>query len=129
MLLAGKNQVGFNRSAFFKTAEQTFDKNFEYARPIHQSYEYFNDRKKNYNIEKSEKERGNKISSGVKNETKNFIMKHTGLNEVKKQLNPIQSIKEHIPFAKIPTSFPKSITDMSIKVVRKVMDMGKDMGY
>ena len=39
MLLAGKNQVGFNRSAFFKTAEQTFDKKFEYARPIHQSYE------------------------------------------------------------------------------------------
>ena len=129
MLLAGKNQVGFNRSAFFKTAEQTFDKKFEYARPIHQSYEYFNDKKKNYDIEKSEKELGNKISSGVKNEAKNFIFKYTGLNEVKQQLNPIQSIKEQIPFAKIPTSFPKSITDLSIKVVRKILDSGKDLGY
>ena len=129
MLLAGKNQVGFNRSAFFKTAEQTFDKKFEYARPIHQSYEYFNDKKKNYDIEKSEKELGNKISSGVKNEAKNFIFKHTGLNEVKQQLNPIQSIKEQIPFAKIPTSFPKSITDLSIKVMRKILDSGKDLGY
>ena len=129
MLLAGKNQVGFNRSAFFKTAEQTFDKKFEYTRPIHQSYEYFNYKKKNYDIEKSEKELGNKISSGVKNEAKNFIFKHTGLNEVKQQLNPIQSIKEQIPFAKIPTSFPKSITDLSIKVVRKILDSGKELGY
>ena len=129
MLLGGKNQVGFNRSAFFKTAEQTFDKKFEYARPIHQSYEYFNDKKKNYDIEKSEKELGSKISSGVKNEAKNFIFKYTGLNEVKQQLNPIQSIKEQIPFAKIPTSFPKSITDLSIKVIRKVLDSGKDLGY
>ena len=129
MLLAGKNQVGFNRSAFFKTAEQTFDKKFEYARPINQSYEYFNDKKKNYDIEKSEKELGSKISSGVKNEAKNFIFKYTGLNEVKQQLNPIQSIKEQIPFAKIPTSFPKSITDLSIKVVRKILDSGKDLGY
>jgi len=129
MLLAGKNQVGFNRSAFFKTAEQTFDKKFEYARPINQSYEYFNDKKKNYDIEKSEKELGGKISSGVKNEAKNFIFKYTGLNEVKQQLNPIQSIKEQIPFAKIPTSFPKSITDLSIKVMRKILDSGKDLGY
>ena len=129
MLLAGKNQVGFNRSAFFKTAEQTFDKKFDYTRPIHQSYEYFNDKKKNYDIEKSEKELGSKISSGVKNEAKNFISKHTGLNEVKQQLNPIQSIKEQIPFAKIPTRFPKSITDLSIKVVRKILDSGKDLGY
>jgi hypothetical protein len=129
MLLAGKNQVGFNRSAFFKTAEQVFDKKFDYARPIYQSYEYLNDRKKNYNIEKSEKELVNKISTGVKNETKNFIFKYTGLNEIKTHLNPIQSIKEQIPFAKIPTSFPKSITDLSIKVVRKVLDMGSDMGY
>lgn len=129
MLLAGKNQVGFNRSAFFKTAEQTFDKKFEYARPIHQSYEYFNDKKKNYYIEKSEKELGSEISSGVKNEAKNFIFKYTGLNEVKQQLNPIQSIKEQIPFAKIQNSFPKSITDLSIKVVRKILDSGKDLGY
>ena len=81
------------------------------------------------NIEKSEKELGSKISSGVKNEAKNFIFKYTGLNEVKQQLNPIQSIKEQIPFAKIPTSFPKSITDLSIKVMRKILDSGKDLGY
>ena len=78
---------------------------------------------------KSEKEIGSKISSGVKNEAKNFIFKHTGLNEVKQELNPIQSIKEQIPFAKIPTSFPKSITDLSIKVMRKILDSGKDLGY
>jgi hypothetical protein len=34
MLLAGKNQVGFNRSAFFKTAEQTDKKNSSMPDPF-----------------------------------------------------------------------------------------------
>ena len=126
MLLAGKNQVGFNRVDFIKSAEQIFDKKFEYNRPIDKTFEYHNDRKKAFSKEKSENET-NKIASQAKGKIKNLVMKHSGINEIKRELNPIQSIKNEIPLANIATSFPKSIVDLSIKIVRNVIDHG--IGY
>jgi hypothetical protein len=45
MLLAGKNQVGFNRS-FFQNGRANFRKKFSMPDPFTNQYEYFNDKRK-----------------------------------------------------------------------------------
>ena len=40
-------QIGFNRDKFAERAEKTFDKTFDYERPVHEKYSYLKDMVKN----------------------------------------------------------------------------------
>ena len=54
-------------------------------------------------------------------------MKHTGLTEIKQQINPVASIKQELGMvANLPTSLPKGAIDLAFKVVKAI---GRDMGY
>ena len=126
MLLAGKNQVGFNRVDFFKSAEQIFDEKFEFSRPKQKTFEHYNNLYKNRNNSKT-KLKTNAIAFHAKSKVKSFIINQTGLNEIKKHISPLQTIKNELPFAKIPTSFPKSLIDLSIKILKKSLDAGLEL--
>ena len=107
-------KVGFDRKYFAEEAEKIFDKKFEFDREKTKSFNHYNTQSKLL------RSSGNK----VKNESKQFLMKHTGLNAIKQNISPVQSIKQEIGIAKIPTSFPKSITELGIKIAKKVISQG-----
>lgn len=106
--------VGFNRNNFFQKTENVFDQKFAFNRDSSKSYQAFKDQKLELN----------KLKGTAKNEAKNFLMKHTGLNMIKQNISPVQDIKKSLGISKIPTSFPKSVTDVVIKVAKKIISQG-----
>jgi hypothetical protein len=111
-------KVGFNRKEFAQKAEKVFDAKFEYDRPKEKSFEAYNTKTIK---QKNSKEQ---IKSKGQNEVKQFLMKHSGLNQIKSNISPVQSIKKEIGVANIPTSLPKSVTDIAIKVAKKIIAKG-----
>ena len=114
-------KIGFDRTAFFQKGEQVFDKKFEYDRPKEQTFNHYNQEKKKTKVLKNE------ISGKLQGKIKQFVMKHTGLAEIKQQINPVASIKQELGMvANLPTSLPKGAIDLAFKVVKAI---GRDMGY
>lgn len=105
-------RVGFNRKEFAEKAEMVFDQKFEYDRPVTKSFSHYNQQSRN------ESNRG--IDKG-KAEVKQFLMKHTGLNTIKTNISPLQTIKQELGIANIPTKLPKSLTDLTYKVAKKIL--------
>ena len=108
-------RVGFNRKEFAEKAEMVFDQKFEYDRPVTKSFSHYNQQSRN------ESNRG--IDKG-KAEVKQFLMKHTGLNSIKANISPLQTIKQELGIANIPTKLPKSLTDLTYKVAKKILTKG-----
>ncbi|WP_134344435.1 DUF5712 family protein [Flavobacterium psychrophilum] len=106
-------KVGFDRKNFAEKIEKVFDAKFEYDR--------------------SEKEKFNTINNKALNMTKakakQFLMKHTGINEIKANISPLQSIKKEIGISNIPTQIPKGIVDLAVKVVKKIISKSQGIGY
>jgi len=116
-------KVGFNRDEFSKNVEKIFDEKFEYNRPEKEKYVYLNQQKKGLSEKVATRAKGM-----LKGEIKKEIMKHTGMNTVKNELNPIQKIKSELMPVPIPTSFPKSKLDLVIKAVKMVKNLVVDKG-
>jgi hypothetical protein len=117
-------QVGFDRNNFIQKSETIFDSKFSYDRPAEKSYEAYKNQKK------SEKGLGvsQMAENKVKSKGKQFLMKQSGLNEVKRIINPISDIKKELGIANIPTRLPKSITDLAVKVTKKILTQGIEIG-
>ncbi|NJM80500.1 MAG: hypothetical protein HC854_14395 [Flavobacterium sp.] len=111
-------KVGFNRKEFAEKAEKVFDSKFEYDRPNEQTFKAYNQKSK---------ENINAISGTAKNEAKQFIMKHTGLNEIKQEISPVQAIKSELGIANIPTKLPVSVAQVAIKAIKKIIE--QTQGY
>ena len=107
-------KVGFDRKVFAEKAEKVFDQKFEYQREKTKSFSHYNEQSKLLRTS------GKKVG----NEGKQFLMKHTGLNAIKQNISPVQSIKQEIGIAKIPTSLPKSFTELGIKIAKKIISKG-----
>lgn len=118
-------QVGFDRKEFANKIEKVFDEKFEFKRDKSKTFEAYNSRAKEYKNEKG----NDKVTNRVKNETKQFLMKHTGLNEIKKNISPVQNIKNELGIANIPTQLPSSVTQVAIKVIKKVISQSQGVGY
>lgn len=108
-------RVGFNRKEFAEKAEKVFDQKFEYDRPVGKSFNDYN--------RKNQKDPIAGIDKG-KAEVKQFLMKHTGLNTIKANISPVQTIKQELGIANIPTKLPKSLTDLTYKVAKKILTKG-----
>ena len=108
-------RVGFNRKEFAEKAEMLFDQKFEYDRPVGKSFNDYN--------RKNQKDTTIGIDKG-KAEVKQFLMKHTGLNSIKANISPVQTIKQELGIANIPTKLPKSLTDLAYKVAKKILTKG-----
>jgi hypothetical protein len=116
-------KIGFDRTVFFQKGEQVFDKKFEYDRPKEQTFNHYNQEKKEMKSFKNE------ISGRIQGKVKQFVMKHTGLSEVKQQISPVAAIKQELGIiANIPTGLPKGGVDLVFKVVKSINN-GMDMGY
>jgi len=116
-------KVGFNRDEFAKAVEKSFDEKFEYDRPEQEKYEKLNQNKKDLAEKISDKAKG-----FAKDKIKKEILKHTGLNIVKEELNPTQKIKSELMPLPIPTSFPKNKIDLVIKAIKMVKNLVVDKG-
>lgn len=116
-------KVGFNRDEFAKAVEKSFDEKFEYDRPEEERYEKLNQNKKDLAEKISDKAKG-----FAKDKIKKEILKHTGMNIVKEELNPTQKIKSELMPLPIPTSFPKSKIDLVIKAIKMVKSLVVDKG-
>lgn len=116
-------KVGFNRDEFAKAVEKSFDEKFEYDRPEQEKYEKLNQSKKDL----AEKISG-RAKGFAKDKIKKEVLKHTGMNIVKDELNPTQKIKSELMPLPIPTSFPKSKIDLVIKVIKMVKNIVVDKG-
>ena len=102
-------QVGFDRTTFANKAEKLFDKKFEYNREPNKTFEKYNEKAK---------------SSKIQSESKQFLMKHTGLNLIKQNISPVQTIKNEIGIANIPTKLPTSAKELVLKVAKKIITKG-----
>lgn len=116
-------KIGFNRDQFTQHVEEIFDQKFDYNRPEKEKYQYLNQQKKSL----SEK-LGTRAKGMMKGELKKEVLKHTGMNIVKNELNPIQKIKSELLPVPIPTSFPKSKLDLVIKAMKMVKNLVVDKG-
>lgn len=116
-------KVGFNRDEFAKAVEKSFDEKFEYDRPEQEKYEKLNQNKKDLAEKISDKAKG-----FAKDKIKKEILKHTGMNIVKEELNPTQKIKSELMPLPIPTSFPKNKIDLVIKAIKMVKNLVVDKG-
>jgi Family of unknown function (DUF5712) len=114
-------KVGFDRDAFAQKAEKVFDEKFNFDRPASKSYEAYKKASKSLAMAKSE----------IKGKAKQFVMKHTGLNEIKRNISPVQNIKQELGVANIPTQLPKSVADLAVKIAVKVVKkvIGKGLEY
>jgi len=108
--------VGFNRKEFAQTTEKVFDQKFSYDRPKEKSFEHYNNQKN-----------GSAALSKGKAPAQQFLMKHTGINEIKKNISPVQDIKKALGIANIPTSLPKGIVDVAFKITKKILSQGYEM--
>ena len=69
----------------------------------------------------------NEITGKAKGKATQFLLKHTGLSEIKQQISPVASIKKELGLiANIPTSLPKGVIDLAFKIAKTI---GRDMGY
>lgn len=116
-------KVGFNRDEFAKAIEKTFDEKFEYDRPEEEKYEKLNQNKKDLAEKISDRAKG-----FAKNKIKKEVLKHTGMNIVKDELNPTQKIKSELMPLPIPTSFPTSKLDAVIKIIKMAKSLVVDKG-
>lgn len=113
-------KVGFDRDAFFKKIEQIFDEKFEYDRPQKEKYVY-----KNYQKKSS-------LAKGlIKSEIQKQMMELLGINEIKKEINPMNTIRQEIMPLPIPTNIPKSKLELVIQIVKtaKNIAMGQGLQY
>ncbi|POR20961.1 hypothetical protein BWK57_11755 [Flavobacterium columnare] len=108
------SRIGFTRDNFFKNSEKIFDQKFSYEREKSESYE-------------TNKSNKNALGNTAKGEIKSFVKKELGLNQVKKELNPINDVKKELGLSNIPTRLPTNFMQVGIKIVRKVLDKG--LGY
>lgn len=115
--------VGFNRDSFFQKAEQVFDTKFDYNRLEQESYKSYNELKQ----EPKKRSVAKNINSKAKGELKSFVKRHTGVNTIKQQISPIQTIKSQLGLAQIPTRIPKSPIDLAYKIGKKIIEKG--LGY
>ncbi|OCB78846.1 DUF5712 family protein [Flavobacterium crassostreae] len=114
-------KIGFDRTVFFQKGEKVFDTKFEYDRPKEQTFNHYNQEKKELKGLKNE------ITGQVKGKATQFLLEHSGLSEIKQQISPVASIKKELGIvANIPTNLPKGVIDFAFKTVRA---MGQDMGY
>lgn len=116
-------RVGFNRDEFAKIVEKVFDEKFEYERPEKEKYAVRNQMKKDLSKKVADLSRGE-----IKGRIKQEIMKHTGMNTVRNELNPSQKIRNELKPLPIPTSFPKSKLDAVIKIVKMAKNLIVDKG-
>ena len=116
-------KVGFNRDEFAKAVEKSFDEKFEYDRPEQEKYERLNQNKKDLAEKISDRAKG-----FTKDKIKKEVLKHTGMNIIKDELNPTQKIKSELMPLPIPTSFPKSKIDLVIKAIKMVKNIVVDKG-
>jgi len=116
-------KVGFNRDEFSQNVEKIFDEKFDYNRPEKEKYQYLNQQKKSLS-----KKLGTRAKGMMKGELKKEVLKHTGMNIVKNELNPIQKIKSELLPVPIPTSFPKSKLDLVIKAIKMAKNLIVDKG-
>ncbi|MFK7102221.1 DUF5712 family protein [Flavobacterium oreochromis] len=107
-------KIGFTRDTFFENSEKIFDSKFDYNRDKSESYSTY-------------KANSTTLENNAKGEIKNFIKKEVGLNQVKKELNPINDVKKELGLSNIPTRLPANFTQLGIKVARKILDKG--LGY
>jgi hypothetical protein len=114
-------KIGFDRTAFFQKGENVFDKKFEYERPKEQTFKHYNGQKNELKLLKNE------IVGKVKGKATQLLMKHSGLSEIKQQINPVISIKKELGMvANIPNTIPKGVIDLAIKAVKAI---GQGIGY
>jgi len=116
-------KVGFNRDEFAKTIERVFDEKFEYDRPEKEKYAVRNQMKKDLSKKVADRAQGE-----IKGRIKQEIMKHTGMETIRNELNPSQKIRNELKPLPIPTSFPKSKLDAVIKIVKMVKNLIVDRG-
>lgn len=116
-------KVGFNRDAFYQDAQDIFDQKFNYQRPQQEKYSELKNNKKG--IKGDVKDKATHL---VKYQIKNEILKHTGMNTVRKELSPVQDIKSQIMPMPIPTSLPKNTLDLVVKVVKMAKNIIVDNG-
>ncbi len=116
-------KVGFNRDEFAKEIEKVFDEKFEYERPEQEKYEKLNQNKKDLT-----QKVGDRAKGFAKDKIKQEVLKHTGMNIVKNELNPTQKIKNELMPLPIPTSFPTNKLDAVIKVIRMAKSIVVDKG-
>lgn len=116
-------KVGFNRDEFAKEIEKVFDEKFEYERPEQEKYEKLNQNKKDLT-----RKVGDRAKGFAKDKVKQEVLKHTGMNIVKNELNPTQKIKNELMPLPIPTSFPTNKLDAVIKVIRMAKSIVVDKG-
>lgn len=127
-------QVGFDRTKFAEKIEKVFDEKFDYNRPVKEKFVTLNNNKLT-----------EKVKGMTKDKAKQFLMKHTGLSELKKELGVaeplvsgivknrnivpgvINKIKQDIGIANIPTQIPKGIVDLAVKVAKKILSQGIEM--
>lgn len=117
-------KVGFDRNNFIQKTETIFDSKFSYNRPLDKSYESY----KNQSKSDKGKSTSQAIENKVTNKGKQLIMKHAGINEAKRIINPIADIKKELGIANIPSRLPTSIKDLALKVTKKVLSQGIDIG-
>jgi len=115
-------KVGFNRNNFFEKAEKVFDQKFDFKRPIEKSYENYKNAKASNKTHKSSGV--SSVANNAKSQTKQFLMKHTGLNSIKQHISPLQTIKNEIGIANIPSKLPTSFRQVAVKVVKKIISQG-----
>lgn len=113
-------KVGFDRNNFIQKTETIFDSKFNYNRPLDKSYESYKNQSKSSTSQA--------IENKVTNKGKQLIMKHAGINEAKRIINPIADIKKELGIANIPSRLPTSIKDLALKVTKKILSQGIDIG-
>ena len=110
-------KVGFDRNNFIQNSETIFDSKFNYNRPLDQSYESYKNHSKSVSSSQM-------AENNIKNSLEQFIMKHTGLSEAKRIINPVSDIKKELGIANIPTKLPTSIQDLALQVTKKILSKG-----
>lgn len=108
--------VGFDRTEYAGIVEKVFDKKFDYNRDKENTFAHYNSQFK-------------LLENNVKGELKSFISKHTGINTVKNELNPIINIKEQLGISRIPTNIPKSPLDIAVQGIKKILTQSEGIGY
>ena len=120
-------KVGFNRDNFFQKTEEIFDKKFSYDRPLEQTYQYHKVVSNTDRVIDSAKGR-------AQTEIKHFIENYTGLNKLKRELNPTNEFKKEFRKVPLPTYLPKSKLDavrVVVKAVKRFVQPSpaQEMGY
>lgn len=112
-------KVGFDRKDFREKAEFTFDKAFNYSRPVYETFSY-----KNTSLQNAK----GKVEGFVVSNIKKEILEKSGLYEIQRELNPVRNIAKEISVLPIPTSIPKSKIDLLIKAIKLIKNVSFDKG-